>query len=511
MTVSQENGKLNELENEIKRLSKLSELECELERQSVADKYNIRLPVIDKHIEEEKNKCNVNDDGSVLFPKIKPWHEPVDAASLLDGLEEILNRLMAFPSKHEVKAVALHIIHTHCIDAAYCSPILNITSPEKRCGKSTLMSVLARLNHRALIASNISDAAVYRSIEKWQPTLMIDEADTFFSEREELRGVINSGHTRDSAFVVRCVGDNHEPERFNTWCPKVIAGIGHLPDTTEDRSIIIQLRRKLIDEKKDKLRDVPALLFDNLLQKCVRFAMDNIERLKKIKPSVLGALNDRAADSWTPLLAIAELAGRDWIEDASDAAIYLSGTKQEPISIGVELLQDIQEIFNGKYKDANAVTTEELIDALCSDADAPWATYNFKKQDTKIVARQLSKLLSSYGIRPVNNIGVKNQKGYIKDHFKKAFVYIPSDIADFAAPSARPCSDADSRENEKKITSALCAISAINNEAEELIERVEPINCKSEKTSEPMPVMALADRADELGHSETCSNDYVEI
>src|SRR5664279_5421175 len=98
-------------------------------------------------------------------------------------------------------AIALWIVFTYCIDGAQTSPILAITSPEKRCGKTTLLDLLMQLVRWALSSSNITTAALFRSIDKWQPTLIIDEADTFLRDSEDRRGVLNSGHTRPTAFV----------------------------------------------------------------------------------------------------------------------------------------------------------------------------------------------------------------------------------------------------------------------------------------------------------------------
>jgi putative DNA primase/helicase len=201
------------------------------------------------------------------------------------------------------------VTFTYLIDCCGVSPILALTSPEKRCGKTTALDLLSKLSHKAMPASNISPAAVFRSIDAWSPCLLIDEADTFLSENEELRGVLNSGHTRATAFVVRNVGDDHQPRQFSTWGAKAIAKIGTLPDTLADRSIVVELRRRLPSERVQKLRHVEAGLFDELRRKLVRFAGDNAETLRNARPTIPEALNDRAGDSWEPLLAIAEIAG----------------------------------------------------------------------------------------------------------------------------------------------------------------------------------------------------------
>jgi hypothetical protein len=106
-----------------------------------------------------------------------------------------------------------------------------------------LLGVIEALVPRPLLSANVTVAAVFRTIEAHWPTLLIDEADTFLRENEELRGVINSGHTRQGS-VIRLVGDDHDPRAFSTYCPTAIAAIGNLPGTIEDREVKITMRRR---------------------------------------------------------------------------------------------------------------------------------------------------------------------------------------------------------------------------------------------------------------------------
>jgi len=125
-----------------------------------------------------------------------------------------------------------------------------VTSPEKRCGKSTVLQLLLGLVPRAIPAVNLTSASVFRVVESYRPTLLVDEGDSFLAGREDLRGILNSGHCRRMAFVPRCAGDTHEPRLFSTWAPKAIALIGKLAD----RSIEIRMRRRATGEKVDRVR-----------------------------------------------------------------------------------------------------------------------------------------------------------------------------------------------------------------------------------------------------------------
>jgi hypothetical protein len=151
----------------------------------------------------------------------KPWEEIVDGPSLLFALASTLERYVVLPDGSAV-SLALWVVHTYALDAAAISPIIAIVSPTRRCGKSTLLDVLGALVLRPMAASNVSAAAVYRAVERWRPTLLLDELDTYIHDADELRGVINSSHRRSQAYVARCEERAGEivPVRYSTWCAR---------------------------------------------------------------------------------------------------------------------------------------------------------------------------------------------------------------------------------------------------------------------------------------------------
>src|SRR5262249_51375166 len=126
---------------------------------------------------------------------VEPWDEPVDGHDLMCDLRDVLDCHIVL-AKGCSTAIALWILHAHAHDAARHSPILFITSPTKRCGKTNLLDIISRLVPKPLSAANVTPATVFRAIERWHPTFLIDETDTFISDKSELRGVLNSGHTR---------------------------------------------------------------------------------------------------------------------------------------------------------------------------------------------------------------------------------------------------------------------------------------------------------------------------
>lgn len=408
----------------ITRLSKLSSFDYDRVRCEEANNLGVLVSTLDEAVKKERDQHALPQNNFIVIPTIEPWPNPVDGSELLTSLTNIIKKYIAL-NEHQASTIALWIVFTYCIDAFHISPILNISSPEKRCGKSTLLLLLQFLVKHPMTASNITPAAIFRTIEMYHPTLLLDEVDTFVrNDKSDLRGIINSGHTRSSAYVMRIVGVNNDPKQFSTWCAKCLAGIGRLPDTIDDRSIIIKLKRKSINEKVEKLRFKHELLFNNIKRKCIRFADDNYSALSSANPTTPIELNDRAADNWEPLLAIADIAGKAWREIADQAATHISGKEPEQISMPIQLLADIHKIFS--IGTIEKISSADLVNRLCSDDEAPWKTYN---QGSPFTQRQLAKKLNEFDIksRDIRLSKDNHLKGYLKKSFKDAFDrYTPS-------------------------------------------------------------------------------------
>ena len=278
---------------------------------------------------------------------------------------------------------------------------------------------------RALLSSNISPASLFRIVEKYSPTLLVDEADSFLRDKEELRGILNSGHTRDAAYVVRTVGDENEPRRFSTWAAKAVALIGHLPDTLADRSLVVPMRRRAAGEHVERLRLDRADGFEDLRRRAARWAADRLGELRGADPEVPGELGDRAADNWRPLLAIADLAGGEWPGRARRAALALSGNGSEPRdSVREQLLADIREAF--EERGPGRLLTEDLLQDLRAREDRPWGEW---RGGHPLSAVQLPRLLKPFGVRPrLFRTGPKVARGYEPESFADAFSrYLPGE------------------------------------------------------------------------------------
>jgi hypothetical protein len=300
------------------------------------------------------------------------------------------------------------------------SPRLAITSPEKGCGKTTLLDVLGCLVARPLTTSNATVGAIFRVVETMKPTLLMDEAETFLPENDELRGILNTGH-RKGGSVLRCVGDDHEPRMFSTWAPAAIAAIGKLPDTIEDRSISCKMRRRKATERVESFRSDRTEHLRVLVRKAMRWAADNDAALRDADPDV-GELQNRVADNWRPLLAIADVAGGTWPKRLREIVATAVAARSEQ-SIKVQLLTDIKAAFETKGTDK--MFPEALIDCLTSLEDRPWVEW---KNGRPLSKAQLGRLLSSFEINSQTiRIDSKAARGYHLKAFEDAFArYTPS-------------------------------------------------------------------------------------
>jgi putative DNA primase/helicase len=409
----------DDLRSRLDALAEMDPVDREIERNRISKDFNVRLSFIDKwisDIEKEEKAGGATD----IVVEVEPAENPVDGAGLLSAIKMELLKYVILPGG-VAESIAAWIVLTYCPDAFRILPLLGIVSPVKRCGKTTLLEILQGLTNKGLTASNISPAAVFRTIEKYLPTLLVDEADTFLKDSDELRGVLNSGHTRSGAYVIRVEGENHEPVKFSTWGPKAVAMIGTLPDTLQDRSVVVSLRRKAPGETVSRIDVDFTIECNELRQACRRWADDNMVNLREIKPNIPTTNNDRLTDNWMPLLAIADVAGGDWPELMRKSMLGMfDGTDD---SIGPKLLYDIQDIF--RSHPVERIFSDDLVEALKDKKESPWCDWNRGKGLTQNgLARQL-KPFDIYS--KTMRIGENRRKGYELSSFNDAFKrYIPS-------------------------------------------------------------------------------------
>lgn len=433
---------VNGSREEIERLSQLSAIDYDREREAAANTLGIRVSTLDAQVQAYRAKnpkvTAEQDPCGFTLPEAKEWSEPVDGSYLLDEMTKEIRSYVVL-SEPDARATALWALHTYALDRLHISPRIAITSPEKGCGKSTMKDVLSHLVCRPLAADNVSPAVLYYVAERMQPTFLLDEADSFLKESEDLRNVLNSGYRRNGA-VVRMEKNSaggYEPKNFSTWCATGFFLIGDLPATVQDRSIIIPLRRRSPEEKIKPYDPEQTSRLDDLASMCVRWMRDNLEAVAKAFPAMPGLYN-RAADNWKPLAKIADVVGGEWptrVRESYARAIS-SSSKQ---SMRETLLTDVRDIFSDRRVDR--LQSSEICEALAAMEERPWPEFNRGKP---ITPNGLARLLRPFGITSENHRnGHRVAKCYNIAHFADAFSsYLPSQGADsrYSATSLEPSS-----------------------------------------------------------------------
>ena len=407
-------------QKQIADLAQLDELTYQLKKRKIAKELGIGTNDLDRIVKQERQGLELAKIAT-LTADIEPYTSRVNGDELA---HEILHIVKSHIVCNDAVAIAitLWIFFSWCIDVAYIAPIAWINAPEKRCGKTQLATLMGRMSKRSIMASNVSQSALFRTIERYKPTFVIDEADSFFHGDMDLKNIINCGFSRDNPYVWRCVGDNHEPIPFDVFGAKIISGIGKLPSTVMDRSISLTLRRALPTEKRQRVKDIPKATTETIKAKLARWADDNMDRVATSKPKLPETIYNREFDTWEILFQIADTLGNDWLKLVTNACLAITQTDSKEPSENEELLTDIKAIFELQAVDSMA--TRDLLTALIgADSDGltkRWATSN---KGQPMTDRQLAKRLKDFEIKSskINKPNETQKRGYYLADFADAF------------------------------------------------------------------------------------------
>lgn len=361
-----------------------------------------------------------------------------EGAALLDEVAEFIGLFVAFPSPAALVAVVLWVAHAHAVNAFDSTPRLALLSPEPGSGKTRVLEVLELLVRTPMHVLSASVAAIFRSIEAKQPTLLFDEVDAIFGrtgrgdDAEDLRGLLNAGH-RSGATVPRCVGPTHEVREFPVFTPVALAGLGDLPDTLMSRSVIIRMRRRGPTEHVRPFRRRAVEAQGSGLRGRLEEWTGRIEDdLADAWPEMPEGVTDRPADVWEALLAIADAAGNDWPERARTACQELCKVSvSREASLGIRLLTDIRAIFGPNER----LFTDTILKSLHALDESPWADLRGKPLDARGLARRLGQYeVESRSVR----IGDRTAKGYAAEDLWDTWQrYCPPPIKDASHPAQR--------------------------------------------------------------------------
>jgi hypothetical protein len=361
--------------------------------------------------------------------------DPDETCRLIKAIEAFLCRFVVFSAPLDPLRVALFVLHTYAVEYAEVTPYLSVSSAEKMSGKSTLLDLLETVVCRPWLVVSVSEAVAFRKIQADSPTLLLDEVDTIFKGppeyNEGLRAILNAGFERGRT-VPRCVGPKHDVVEFSVFGPKVLVGLGSLPDTVSSRCIHVRLERKLPgDQVERRNRRVVRADAGDLRDWLESWAGRDAAALEGLEPVLPEGLGDREADIWEPLLAIAELAGPATCERAVAAALDRTGLVDQSESTGVKLLASIRDAFGSEDR----LAADDLLRRL-NNADNGFGAWHHGAGMTR---PELAKYLGAFGIANVviYTPGGPRTRGFYLRQFADAFArYLPRATTEATAETA---------------------------------------------------------------------------
>lgn len=353
---------------------------------------------------------------------------------VVSAVEEFIAGYIVIPDLMAL-AIACWVVAAWLAEIWDRFPHLAVTSPEKRCGKTRLLQLLAMMAPNAVNTTNISPAAIYRLVEQRKPTLLLDEAQSIVrrgSESSEiLRELLNAGIDRD-AKVFRVGGEGHNlVQDFAVYSPKVVALIGDLDGVLADRCLPIYMRRKTDDEEvlpfRSRLVEPEGTKLHDRLEV---WAEEHAEQIAKTYDSldVFPIGNDRLAELLLPLQAVLMTANKSRMGELAEYARALDLKDAETESPGIRVLIACRSIFEKVKPDKAGVrflATTVLISRLAERSEEPWHRFT---RGGLITAEALANLLRPFGIRSHRNVS-QTARGYFAHDFEEPWARYLSPLA----------------------------------------------------------------------------------
>jgi hypothetical protein len=362
---------------------------------------------------------------------VTPWPDPVtDIAEVLDAAVAQTKRFLIAPeSYHDTMALwgaHTHLVHLEALNVEY-TPRLGFQSPIRRCGKSTALKCSFLMSHNARMAASITPSSLFRAVDAHKVSLFVDEADNVIKGlNPDLLAIMNAGADRMTAKVMRSealANGQFDSREFNTFAPIALTSIHKLPDTLQDRTISLPLKRATKGERPERLTLRTRGPLIDIGRRLARWAAD----LKELpEPDLPTDLFNRVEDCWYNLFQIAKAAIGDWPERCRRAALAdLARGEADDADGGrnADLLADVWEVFHQQRK--VRLYTADLCAALNTMDESPWSAANHGKPvDGYYLRTNLAGFVPADAekIAPRKWRGASGQaRGYHEKHFEDAF------------------------------------------------------------------------------------------
>lgn len=335
---------------------------------------------------------------------------------VIEDLQTVFEQTVSTDDKHRL-VLATWAACTWFPEEFDFFPRLYIASAVRGSGKSTCLEVLNKVSCLPISASSMTEAAIFRVLDKEFRTLLLDEVDNMnLDQKGALVAILNTGHQKDG-FVIRC-GDskqNFEPQQYRASGFVAFAGLsGSMMPTLLSRSIQLILFPAKPNQRLVRVSKLDVGLIDSIKERLESLRQDHefIASVREFEPAEM--FHNRTQDNWEPLMKLAGLAGEDISSKLFEASQMLEDEKSlDDEDVKIVLLSDIQKIF--ERQNIRKLTTSQLVNQLVCLDDSQWSCYN---RGRPVDNHQLTSLLRSFRLKTERiKVGDKTSTGYRIEQF----------------------------------------------------------------------------------------------
>ena len=251
-------------------------------------------------------------DGALAWVNKKS--PPVDVPTLMVEIVDMLEHYIDLPDEYAEGALvtlAYWSLLSYCFTAWHAVPYLSLTG-ERGCGKSRVLDCLSELVFSPVLASNMSEPSMFRTMHSTCGTLLYDEAEAVTDkDRIELLTMLNAGHQSKFAVARRCekkARGGFSVADYRIYGPKAFAAIRTLPPALLSRSIIIPMVRASTKSRKIRRRVHTADETFRRIRSCMHsVAIENHGLWNKLALMDMPRgmeFSGRQMDLWQPILSL---------------------------------------------------------------------------------------------------------------------------------------------------------------------------------------------------------------
>ncbi|MHA1169391.1 MAG: hypothetical protein ACTSRU_16310 [Candidatus Hodarchaeales archaeon] len=193
----------------------------------------------------------------------------------------------------------------------------------KASGKTKTLEVCNQICFNSFLSTGMSTASLFRMIEVFRPTIMIDEGESLRNKerRESFREIILSGYKngaktyRVEEFSNKGV-KGYTVKEFDLYCPKMLANITGLESILESRCISLTMKAALNQKIANNDVDLDDPEWQTIRDKIYEMLFFDWDEVKKIYDSLEnnGGFKNREWELWRPILSLAKYFGTDYYD-----------------------------------------------------------------------------------------------------------------------------------------------------------------------------------------------------